>query len=175
MLEQEYFLLQRQRILQLLKRLKRQFQLLVMVGFKIAGYRVELQESALFNAGNENKGASVSAIVTWILSNYSIMDPNQLKIQVKKSVIKLLEKGDLQRSWTSKGALGSSGSFVLPKERVKKTNYMNSNSRAQMKKSITLKANTIRESKKFPKIRESGIKADKFSVSEFQKLLEKQT
>nr|XP_015910113.2 uncharacterized protein LOC107441389 isoform X1 [Parasteatoda tepidariorum] len=125
--------------------------------------------------GNENKGASVSAIVTWILSNYSIMDPNQLKIQVKKSVIKLLEKGDLQRSWTSKGALGSSGSFVLPKERVKKTNYMNSNSRAQMKKSITLKANTIRESKKFPKIRESGIKADKFSVSEFQKLLEKQT
>nr|XP_015910129.2 uncharacterized protein LOC107441389 isoform X3 [Parasteatoda tepidariorum] len=107
--------------------------------------------------------------------NYSIMDPNQLKIQVKKSVIKLLEKGDLQRSWTSKGALGSSGSFVLPKERVKKTNYMNSNSRAQMKKSITLKANTIRESKKFPKIRESGIKADKFSVSEFQKLLEKQT
>lgn len=37
----------------------------------------------------------------------------RVKMYIKKAILKALEQGTIQRSATSKGALGASGSFVL--------------------------------------------------------------
>lgn len=41
----------------------------------------------------------------------------RIKVFIKKAILKALEKGTIQRSETSKGALGTSGSFVLAEKK----------------------------------------------------------
>lgn len=69
---------------------------------------------------NDSKGASVPAITKWISANYTVSDMNNLKLQIKKAVLRALNSGTLVRSEASKGALGSSGSFVIGKENKRK-------------------------------------------------------
>lgn len=46
-------------------------------------------------------------------ANYAILDLERVKVYIKKAILKALEQGTIQRSETSKCALGASGSFVL--------------------------------------------------------------
>ncbi|KAG8183793.1 hypothetical protein JTE90_002946 [Oedothorax gibbosus] len=76
-------------------------------------------EEAIAVIGTGDNGASVPAIVTWILNNYSTLDPSKLKVNVKRAILKGLKGGTLVRAKTSKKAMGVSGSFTFPAQRIK--------------------------------------------------------
>lgn len=54
-----------------------------------------------------------------ITDNYSTLDPSKLKVNVKRAILKGLKGGTLVRSKASKKALGVSGSFTFPAQRIK--------------------------------------------------------
>ncbi|GFS65014.1 h15 domain-containing protein [Nephila pilipes] len=68
---------------------------------------------------NDGRGASITAIVNWILNNYAILDPHKLKLNVKKTVLKALKDNAVARSHNSRGALGITGSFTLTPKKTK--------------------------------------------------------
>ncbi|GIY55992.1 h15 domain-containing protein [Caerostris darwini] len=81
---------------------------------------VKKVKKAISAIDKDFKGASISGIVNWILSNYVILDPKKLKISVKKAVLKGLKDGTIKRSQGSKSAQGVIGSFTIPAKEVPK-------------------------------------------------------
>ncbi|XP_055953325.1 sperm-specific protein PHI-2B/PHI-3-like isoform X1 [Argiope bruennichi] len=77
-------------------------------------------EKAISIIENDGKNASVTAIVNWILSNYSILDPQKLKLNVKKAILKGLKDGMFIRAVGSRKALGTAGSFSLSSKKNRK-------------------------------------------------------
>ncbi|GIX73525.1 h15 domain-containing protein [Caerostris extrusa] len=107
------------------------------------------------------KGASISGIVNWILSNYVILDPKKLKISVKKAVLKGLKGGTIKRSQGSKSAQGVIGSFTIPaKEDVPKKVLKNPR-KSLIPVSITKDDSFIEKSKKDTNRKVSVIPKDK--------------
>ncbi|GBN79257.1 hypothetical protein AVEN_249809-1 [Araneus ventricosus] len=77
-------------------------------------------EKAISIIENDGQGASVTAIVNWILGNYAILDPQKLKLNVKKAILKGLKNGMFIRTVGSRKALGTSGSFTLVSKKKQK-------------------------------------------------------
>ncbi|XP_035232786.1 uncharacterized protein LOC118204590 isoform X1 [Stegodyphus dumicola] len=76
-------------------------------------------EEAILAIGSSKNGASFVAITEWILCNYEIIDYFQLKIQIKRAILKGLEQGILLRNKSSKNAPGIRGRFILPQKQTK--------------------------------------------------------
>ncbi|XP_035232788.1 uncharacterized protein LOC118204590 isoform X2 [Stegodyphus dumicola] len=53
------------------------------------------------------------------IGNYEIIDYFQLKIQIKRAILKGLEQGILLRNKSSKNAPGIRGRFILPQKQTK--------------------------------------------------------
>ncbi|CAL1292764.1 unnamed protein product [Larinioides sclopetarius] len=77
-------------------------------------------EKAISIIENDGKSASVTGIINWILGNYAILDPQKLKLNVKKAILKGLKNGFFIRTVGSRKALGTAGSFSLASKKKKK-------------------------------------------------------
>ncbi|GFS33187.1 h15 domain-containing protein [Trichonephila inaurata madagascariensis] len=93
----------------------------------------------------DGRGASVTAIINWILNNYAIMDPQKLKISVKKAVLKALRENKIARSPGSRGALGIAGSFILEPKKIKTRKASKSERKLNVSQAIMTKDGHLTE------------------------------